>query len=621
MIGKTLLKRYYIESLIGSGGMAVVYKAQDLRAHRTVAVKVLREEFNKDQEFLRRFDREAMACAKVQHPHIVNLLDIGEDGDTRFLVMEYVEGSTLKDLIHEYGKIPAREALRLVLQALAALGHAHQKRIVHRDIKPQNILVDLQGQVKITDFGIARMTDSATVTVNDGNIMGSVHYFSPEQAQGHAVGEASDLYSMGIVLYEMLTGRVPFDGDTPVSVAMQHVNELPKPVSTYAQDVSPAVEQVLTKAMCKSLLQRYTSAEQMYDDLRRAIRQPEGGFVKMRPAPAQTTRNHMVNASYSSGKSRVRSRWRGRILFVLTLLLGTAALGVIVFTGYQFWLRMTNYQPMPSVVGLEESVAISAIEKASLEPMVLRQHSDVVMEGFVISQDPAPGNELERGKEGLIYVSLGSGQVRVPDLMTLTQEEAEAKLYGMGLTEGDVVMVISEAPVGTVCFQVPVAGEDAVDGMSVDFHISGGMVIIPDFSGIPLVQAEQEMQKLGLEMGVIRYVDVDNPKQATLIQAQSPQIAEQVFPGASVDLSVGRYDKRPFTKEVTVQVNIPVNGAHVRVTLVEMDGSESEQYAAMHTLAGENIITVPLRSAISGTMMYRLYVDNQMIAEKEIEIL
>lgn len=620
MIGKTLLKRYAIESLIGSGGMAVVYKAQDLRAHRTVAVKVLREEFSQDQEFLRRFDREAMACAKVQHPHIVNLLDIGEDGDTRFLVMEYVEGSTLKDLIHEYGKIPPREALRLVLQALAALGHAHQKRIVHRDIKPQNILVDLHGQVKITDFGIARMTDSATVTMNDGNIMGSVHYFSPEQAQGRPVGEASDLYSMGVVLYEMLTGRVPFDGDTPVSVAMQHVNELPKPVSTYAQDVSPAVEQVLAKAMCKSLLQRYATAEQMRDDLRRAIRQPEGGFVKMRPAPMQTTRNHPVQSPHGGSKPRGRSRWRGRILFALTLLLGVAALGVIVFTGHQFWLRMTNYRPMPSVVGLEESIAINAIEKAYLEPLVLRQHSDVVMEGFVISQDPSPGEELERGKEGLIYVSLGSGQVWVPDLMTMTQEQAEAALYGIGLTEGDVVMVISEAPVGTVCYQVPEAGEEAVDGMPVDFHISGGMVIIPDFSGIPLAQAEQLIQNLELELGTISYVDVDNPKQATLVQAQSPQIAEQVFPGSRIDLSVGRYDQRPFTKEVTLQVNIPINGAHVRVTLVELDGSESEQYAAMHTLAGENIITVPLRSAISGTMMYRLYVDNQMIIEKEIEI-
>jgi len=378
VIGKTLARRYHIEALIGSGGMAVVYRAQDLRTQRTVAVKALREEYSNDREFLRRFDREAMACAKVQHPNIVGLIDIGEEDNIRYLVMEYVQGSTLKDIIQERGQIPPEEAVRIALQALSALRHAHQKHIVHRDIKPQNILIDVHGDVKIADFGIARMTDAATATLGDGNVMGSVHYFSPEQAKGRPVTEASDLYSMGVVLYEMLAGRVPFDGDTPLSVAMQHINDPPKPVSVYAPEASVAVEQTLAKAMCKNLSQRYVTAEQMAADLRRALRQPEGGFVKMRPLLAQETQR---SQPAPDKRSRGRQRRRGRVLFALTLLLCAVVLGVIAFAGYGFWLHMSNYTAMPGVVGFEETVALAVLSKAQVEAVILREHHDVVLRG------------------------------------------------------------------------------------------------------------------------------------------------------------------------------------------------------------------------------------------------
>ncbi len=615
MIGKTLAKRYHIDALIGSGGMAVVYRARDLRTQNTVAVKVLRAEYSKDQEFLRRFDREAMACAKVQHPNIVNLIDIGEEDDVRYLVMEYVEGSTLKELIQERGRLPLSEAVRIALQSLAAIRHAHQKHIIHRDIKPQNILVDIHGNVKIADFGIARMTDSSTVTVGDG-VMGSVHYFSPEQAKGKPVAEASDLYSMGVVLYEMLAGRVPFDGDAPVAVAMQHINDPAKPVSIYAPEVTPAVEQVLAKAMCKSLAQRYANAEQMAFDLRRALRQPEGGFVKMRPtmAPQDT----LVHQPVSTREARSRRKWRGRMLFGLTLLLCAGVLGVIGFAGYSFWLHMTNYTAMPGVVGLEKTVALDVLHKAQIQAIIMGEHHDVVLPGFIISQEPLEGVEIARNGQALLHISLGSGQVQVPGVIGMTLEAAEVLLDEHGLSLGDVLVELSDAPVGQVIQQVPVAGADADDGMLVDLHVSGGVVVMPDLSNQPFTQVEATLHSLGLHVGDISFVDVDNSRQDTLVMSQDPRVGENVFPESEVDLSVGRFDSRPFRKEVSIQVQIPEGGAKVRVVLIDPDGRETEQYAAKHALAGTSTIVVELRSSISGSMVYRLYIDDVMADEKQI---
>ncbi len=619
MIGKILSKRYRIEALIGSGGMAVVYRALDLRTNRTVAVKALRAEYSRDQDFLRRFDREAMACAKVQHPNIVNLLDIGEDGDTRYLVMEYVQGQTLKEVIQERGKLPQEEALRITQQALSALGHAHQKHIIHRDIKPQNMLVGLHGDIKIADFGIARMTDSTTLTHMDGNIMGSVHYFSPEQAKGQQASAPSDLYSIGVVLYEMLTGRVPFDGETSVAVAMQHVNELPKPVSSFTPGVYPAVEQVLAKAMCKGIAQRYTSAEQMSADLRRAVRQPEGGFVKMRPAPVPAdTKRTGVGGGQGRGRNNRARRWRGRVLFTLTLLLCAGVLGLLGYAGYGFYAHMTNYTAMPGVTGLEQSVALDVLRKAQIEPVIIKQRHDVVMSGFVITQDPPEGKEIGRGEQAALYISVGSAKVQVPNLVGMAQEEAEAALTEQGLAVGDVLVELSEALPGRVIRQEPAASTEATDGMMVDLHVSGGVVVVPDLSQLPFADAEGKLTSLGLAVGHVTFVDVDNARQDTQIQAQDPKTGERVFPGSEIALSVARFDHRPFHKQVSVRVEIPKEGARVRVALVERDGKETEQYAARHALAGPNELTVELRSAIGGEASYRVYVNDAVVEESVI---
>ena len=243
MSDRILADRYRLTEQIGMGGMAIVYKAVDLRTGHNVAVKVLRPEFNEDVEFVSRFQREAEAASKMTHHNIVNLLDVGMDGENRYLVMEYVQGKTLKAVIQERGKLSAPLACQIAIRILSALEHAHRNGIVHRDIKPQNILVHEDGHIKVADFGIARIADM---------VMGSVHYFSPEQARGEAASPVSDLYSTGIVLYEMLTGRVPYDGDNPVAVAMQHLHAAPEPIQSISPDVPPSVVRVCMRAMEKN---------------------------------------------------------------------------------------------------------------------------------------------------------------------------------------------------------------------------------------------------------------------------------------------------------------------------------------------------------------------------------
>ena len=273
MSEKILADRYRLVEQIGMGGMAIVYRAIDMRTGHNVAVKVLRPEFNQDAEFVGRFQREAEAASKMTHHNIVNLLDVGMDGENRYLVMEYVQGKTLKELIQEKGRLNPQVAAQVTIRILSALQHAHQNGIIHRDIKPQNILVNADGHVKVADFGIARMADSSTLTRGD-SVMGSVHYFSPEQASGQAADARSDIYSCGVVLYEMLTGEVPFDGDTAVSVALKHVSEEPRSMRELNPAISRALDEVVMRALAKDGARRYQTAAEFAGDLRKAVVHP-----------------------------------------------------------------------------------------------------------------------------------------------------------------------------------------------------------------------------------------------------------------------------------------------------------------------------------------------------------
>ncbi|MDO4741053.1 MAG: protein kinase, partial [Eubacteriales bacterium] len=293
MTERVLSGRYALREIIGTGGMSIVYKAWDCQQRREVAVKVLRSEFTNDEEFVRRFTNEAHAVLQMHHPNIVDIYGLGQDEDTRYIVMEFVNGVTLKEMIRQEGPIRSRRAVQMAIRILAAVDHAHKNHIVHRDIKPQNIMVNADYIVKVTDFGIARATNSDRTPVDvpmmeqerpqAKNVLGSVHYFSPEQASGQTADEKSDLYSVGVVLYEMLTGKVPFDGDSPEDVAIKHVREMPAPPSSIKPDLSRALDLVISRALEKNPKLRYHTAAEMAADLKRALNMPDGSFFQ----PAQ----------------------------------------------------------------------------------------------------------------------------------------------------------------------------------------------------------------------------------------------------------------------------------------------------------------------------------------------
>lgn len=611
MIGKVLSGRYRIDALIGKGGMAIVYLATDLRTKRQVAVKVLREEYLQNEEFLQRFDREAMVCAKTSHPNIVNLLDIGEEEDkTRYLVMEYVKGRTLKEIIVERGHLDSTQAVEMTLQILSALSHAHQRHIVHRDMKPQNMLVDEFGHVKVADFGIARMTDAKTMTIADGNVMGSVHYFSPEQAKGEQVTQASDLYSVGVMLYEMLSGHVPFDGDTPVSVAMKHLTELPKPLGPI---VSPALEQVVQKALCKQVNQRYQSADEMARDLRRALRRPEGGFVNMRPVEDAAAADEQTPETRKPAKRR-------RVIYMLASgVISVAVVAALIFTGLTIYNRAIRRVTMPDLMGLDETTAVKLADSSGLSAVVERR-TDASVAGLIIEQDPVSGTELVRGDAVRLTASDGPNTVVVPTVTGMTRDEAVAVLAAAGLSVGESIYDISEALADTVFLQNPSAGTLVKPDETVDLYISRGLVIVSELTGRRQEEAQLEIERLGLTLGEVKTERVDSLSKDGVVIAQEPAAFERTWPGEQVKITVGEYDKRKYSAQITLGLELPESGASVRIALVGADGKETDQFNWTYLHGGRVEINVELRSETSGKLAYRVYIDNAFYSETPVSL-
>lgn len=602
LIGKVVSRRFRVEDIIGRGGMAIVYRAFDLRSHQTVALKVLREEYEDDPEYRERFRREAEVCRKLSHPNVVNLIDAGVSGGVSFIALEFVDGRTLKEIINENGRIEQGQAVRIVLQLLAALSHAHQRGVIHRDVKPQNIMVSRNGQVKISDFGIAGLADSRTLT-SDGNVMGSVHYFSPEQAKGMKATAASDLYSVGVILYEMLCGHVPFEGETAVSVAMKHLMEEPAPIEQQA-DVCRAVELIVKKALRKNPAERYQSAEAMIRDLRRALRHPDGAFMEQREdKPHQV----LEDIREHRRKHTVAAR-------VATIALTVVLLAVISAAGLQLYNTMFVFTRMPDLEGLDAGTALRMIESAGLTARTDYAYSDMP-EGYVAAQSPKAQEQVRRGETVLMVVSHGSGSVSVQKVVGMTQEDAQDALTAQGLAVGDVEVVTSTLMRGTVIAQSPDAGASVQPGETVSLTVSGGRVIVPELAGQREEEALERLQTVGLTCGLITYEPVDSAAQDGMVLSQSIEKFDEVLPGTTVEMTVGHYDKRKYTANVMVTVQVPAEGVSVRVTLVGEGGKESDMYAATLTTPGEEKIPVVLRSEQSGVMTWRTYLDGGFAGE------
>ena len=515
MIGKMLDNRYELVEFIGNGGMALVYRAIDHRTGHSVAVKILRPEFNQDAEFLGRFEREATTASRMSHHNIVNLLDVGQDGEYRYLVMEFVRGKTLKDVIQDRGALAPEVAGQIAIRILSALQHAHKNGIIHRDIKPQNILVHSDGHIKVADFGIARVAGSSTISRSD-SVMGSVHYFSPEQARGEEVTFASDLYSVGVVLYEMLTGQPPFDGDTPVAIALQHINGKAQPMHEINAAVPPAMERVVEKAMEKRPEKRYQSALEMAQDLQRALQDPQGDWLE------KNTEQPIPSLAQQTGRQKPLRNKKKRPGLLTFALIASAVILLGLFHGASFlYDQIFNMTEAPYLLDETEENALRMLSKAGLKSSVSRASDSVKPAGTVILQSPEYGTPMRKNETVFLTISTGPDVRPVPKVTEMSLEEARAEAEKNGFS----LLALPERqpsalPWDTVLSQAPEAEASMPSGTVIQVTLSGGTVMLPTLAGKTLEEALLQIQQLQLTLKEVRRIPVKDASQFNRVAAQ-----------------------------------------------------------------------------------------------------
>ncbi len=555
MIGKVLNQRYQVIKRLGSGGMATVYQGLDLKELRFVSLKVLKEQFVHDEAFTRRFQREAEAVSRLSHPNIVHFYGVGKDHGIPYIVMEYVEGETLKEKIAREAPLPVDEAVRIAMDICDALEYAHQQQIVHRDIKPHNVLISAEGTVKVSDFGIAQASSEATIT--HGTVLGSVHYCSPEQAKGAVVSGQSDLYSLGVVLYEMLTGELPFSGDTPVTVALKHLQEPYPPAYEKNRFIPQSLENVLARALAKDPRQRYQSAAQMRADLTIAL-QPGGvigsPLLEHQDDDDQATRlltplsatRHSPDADgdQPAVESEVKGASKRRFGRRMTLFLAVLMM-ILIVTG---WVALDQLQAKwnvpevvtPNVVGLPEEEAVHLLTAAGLEVERFDVENEEIPPQHVVRQDP-PGNlNVKVNRTVRIWVSTGPASVTLPSFEGRTRQEAVAELENLGLLYRFEEEFSHRVPKGKIIRHDPPAQTTVIPGQTtVRLVISAGpeMLTMIDLRGLTLKEAETRLLEKELNLGRV-YTQPSDEKQGTVLRQFPYEAGEPVPIGSSVDLWV-----------------------------------------------------------------------------------
>ena len=567
MIQRVLSGRYELEEKIGSGGMAEVYRAHDRLLARPVAIKILHEAYRSDREFIERFHREAKSAARLSHPNIVSIYDVGVSGVDHYIVMEYVQSSTLKKKIQDEGPLDILTATQIAKDIANGLTHAHANNIVHCDIKPHNILMTDDGRAKITDFGIARAVTESTLTYG-GSVIGSVHYFSPEQARGGAITPKSDVYSLGIVLYEMLTNRLPFTGDNPVAIAMKHIEEEPISPSRYRPQIPPMLEAIVCRAMSKSpeirpssfeLVQELSNVEAALSmaiksdpdatqvlprqeiPSRRVVRQGMG---------AQTPPEEEVKISEEPVDPKPFYKSKAFIaLMALVLMVG---FGVGIFGAFGKVWSTEETVTVPEVKGKQLALARQILEDNKLRVNVAETYDANVPAGQVVSQDPDVGKTVKSDRLVTIYVSKGGESIDMPDLAGLTKSAAVERLQKLGLNLGSVYEKESSSEPGTVLSHDPTTGTKIIRGQVVDLIVSRGepekkveevkvtkkVTRVPNVTNAGLSTAESGIEGRGLRVGSVTYEDSTQTEGTIISQYPSPD--SEVELGSSVDLVVAR---------------------------------------------------------------------------------
>lgn len=571
IIGKTIANRYEIISKTGVGGMATVYKAKDKVLNRDVAVKVLKDEFTTDEEFVKRFNSEALAAASLTHPNIVSIYDVGNENEIYYIVMELVRGKTLKQIITEEGVLPWKWSVNIAMQIASALETAHKNNIVHRDIKPHNIIITEDGVAKVTDFGIAKAVSNSTITAF-GTTIGSVHYFSPEQAKGGYTDAKSDIYSLGVVMYEMLTGKVPFDADTSVSVALKHMQEPPIPPMEINKNIPKAVNDIILKAMEKEPMARYQTATAMLKDLSKALKDPEGEFVEEEDIDDGLTRrmdaitDDMVKGARTSNNKKKKKnkiakffeehpRAKVPAIMLLCLLLFFGSIGI---TSAVLNATSPKEVQIPNLVGMTEDEARAELEKLKLKyEKVAEEYNKDVEKGKIYDQSPAYSTNYNVKEKSTISVKVSKGteQTTVPKVIGMTYDEAVAELEKNKLKAEKVEETSKTIKEGIVISQEIEANSTANAGDTVKIHVSIGtginQVVMPNVLGKTESEAKTILESKNLKVNVEYNINANSDN--GMVVEQSIKSGENIDEGTEVKIIV---NKVKTTKSVEVKINV-----------------------------------------------------------------
>lgn len=599
MIGKKFGNRYEIIEKLGSGGMSIVYKGLDTLLNRWVTIKVLREQFASDEDFVRRFHREAQSVASLSHINIVSIYDVGFELDLHYLVMEYVEGRNLKEYIREQGKLTPEEAVPIAIQILHALEHAHEHHVVHRDIKPHNILLTMDGRVKVTDFGIARVANEATMTYS-GTMVGSVQYISPEQAKGLSVGPKSDLYSAGVVLYEMLTGHLPFEGESPIAVALQHIQEEPPSPSALVEDIPMELSHVILKAMEKNPDLRYASADAMAFDLEKIYtgKSHEINMIKEKQnlsedtveIPAVRSGNGSPEGKKIPEEEKTPPPKKKKLKPQATWGIIGAAVLIFLLLGWGAYALLTGFfnvgeARMPDMRGKSLIEAKAELKEAGLEHTLTYSFHDTIKKDHVISQTIEPNQMVKKTNVVGLVISNGPKTTRVPNVVGKTQREAVVELNNRNL-QGDFSEAFDDrVPAGTVISQQPEAGVDVPEKTMVTVVVSKGKELkylpMPDLLNKYLDEAEKILKDLGLSIGKAEERE-SNEYFPSQIMSQEIKAGDMVLEGDKVNVQVSS-GPGPMAQMARVTYDIPPDGETHRLRIIVSDlKGERTEYDRVH---------------------------------------
>ncbi|MGN0658606.1 MAG: Stk1 family PASTA domain-containing Ser/Thr kinase [Emergencia sp.] len=553
-MSKLLAGRYELIEKIGEGGMAVVYKAKCRLLNRYVAIKILRPEFTRDAQFVENFKKESQAAANLQHPNIVSVYDVGKEGNIHFIVMELIDGRPLSDIISEEAPFDYKRAIQITRQVASALSLAHRNNIIHRDVKPHNIMITRDGTAKLTDFGIAKAVSDSTLVTETSRIIGSVHYFSPEQARGAYVDERSDIYSLGIVLYEMLTGQVPFDGENPVQVALMHINDEITPPSKLVPGIPPALEKLVMKATDKFQSNRYRNADELLEDLENIefVTKMVGNSVfaasdveefqemNRRKAASEDTEEDYDSRKQKkqSGKDSGKSAKNRKPLFIALGVIAAAAavIGILFAAGI-----LGGGVRVPDLEDMTVEKAEQVLERENLKMEIAEEKvpSETIEEDRIVSQDPGEGEKVKEGDTITVYLSSGKPTGTVPSVIGMTVETAEQVLKASGYELGQVSYEESDQDEGEIIRQDPTGNAEEKQGSAVNVVVSKGTdkISVPSLLGKTYDQAREELEAAGFTVGKPSYQESDVYGK-NLVMDQYPAAGEKAKKGSTVTLTV-----------------------------------------------------------------------------------